>query len=210
MALKDSVIIAGGYFTLVGGKNAYRFAVINKTDGTAIGGFPGYDNVVNKVSVMGDSIITGGNYTHSAFYSPNSAKITAANIKPDPNFPATNGIIYSVAQDASGNYYVGGSFTIIGGVNQAYVAKLNSSFQVVTGWTPQVNYIVRSVIVSGNTVYIGGFLLQQTLFPGPTFPHLSTANPGSNKTWNSTLNSYVYTLVTDGTSIYAGGIVYAG
>jgi hypothetical protein len=206
LALKDSVIIAGGYFTLVKGQNALRLAVIKKTDGTVIGGFPGYDNVVQKISVLGDSVLTGGNYTHAAYYSPNSAKVTAGNIKPDPKFPATNGIIYSVAQDASGNYYVGGSFTTIGGVNQAYVAKLNSSFQVVTGWAPQVNSYVRSVVVSGTTVYIGGLFTTTNAASRPYISALNTANPGANKTWNSSLNSYVYTLVTDGTNIYAGGL----
>ena len=206
LALKDSVIIAGGYFTLVKGQNAYRFAVINKTNGTPIGGFPGYDNIVNKISVLNDSALTGGNYTHSAYYSPYSAKITASNVKPDPNFPATNGQIYSVVQDASGNYYVGGAFTTIGGVNQAYIAKLNSSFQVITGWAPQVNSYVRSIVLQGTTVYIGGLFTQTNAVSRLYISALSTTNPGSNKTWNSTLNSYVYSLVTDGTSIYAGGL----
>lgn len=205
LALKDSVIVAGGYFTTVGNQNAVRFAVIKKTDGKLIGGFPGYDNVVQKVSVLGDSILTGGNYTHAAYYSPYSAKITPSNIKPDPAFPATNGIIYAVAKDASGNFYVGGSFTTIGGVNQAYVAKLNSSMQVVAGWAPQVNSYVRSIIVVGTTVYIGGQFTTTNAVSRPYISALNTANPGSNKTWNSSLNSNVYTLVTDGTSIYAGG-----
>ena len=169
-------------------------------------GFPGYDYVVQKVSVLGDSVLTGGNYTLSAYYSPYSAKITPGNIKPDPKFPATNGAIYSVAQDASGNYYVGGSFTVIGGVTQPYIAKLNSSFQVVTGWTPQVNNAVRSVIVSGSTVYIGGLFSITNTVSRLYISALNTSSPGANKTWNSSLNSYVYSLVSDGTNIYAGGL----
>jgi hypothetical protein len=206
IALKDSVVIAGGYFTSVKAQNAYRLAVIKKSNGAVVGGYPGYDNVLQKVSVLGDSVLTGGYYTHSAYYSPNSAQITTTNVKPNPGFPATNGIIYSVAQDASGNYYVGGSFTTIGGINQAYIAKLNASFQVVTGWAPQVNNAVRAVLVSGTTVYIGGLFNITNGASRPYISALNTANPGGNKTWNSSLNSYVYSLVTDGTSIYAGGL----
>lgn len=207
LALKDSVIIAGGYFTAIGVKlqNAYKFAVIKKTDGSLIGGFPGYDQQVNKVSVLGDSILAGGNYTHAAYYSPYSTKITTTNVKPDPNFPSANGTIYCVAKDAAGNFYVGGSFTTIGGVNQAYIAKLNSSMQVVAGWAPQVNSYVRSIVVVGTTVYIGGSFTTTNTVSRPYISALNTSNPGSNKTWNSSLNSYVYSLVTDGTSIYAGG-----
>lgn len=205
LALKDSVIVAGGYFTTINGQNALRLGVIKKTDGTVMGGYPGYNNVVQKVSVLGDSIITGGNYYYSAYYSSYSAKLTASNVKPDPKFPSTNGIIYSVAQDASGNYYVGGSFTTIGGVNQAYLAKLNSSMQVVTAWAPQVNNAVYSIIVNGSTVYLGGAFTTTNAVSRSYISALSTANPGSNKTWNSTLNNTVETLVSDGTNIYAGG-----
>ncbi|HRI20589.1 MAG TPA: T9SS type A sorting domain-containing protein, partial [Panacibacter sp.] len=196
----------GGYFTSVKGKNAYRFATLSKTDGTPIGGFPGYNNIINKISVRGDSILTGGNYTLSGYYSPYSVKLTAASVTPDPNFPATNGIIYDVIADGSGNYYVAGSFTTIGGVNQAYVAKLNSSFQVITGWAPVVNNQVRSLVLSGTTLYIGGLFTTTNSVSRPYISALNTSNPGSNKVWNSSLNSYAYSLVSDGTSIYAGGI----
>ena len=206
LALKDTVVVAGGLFTTVKGKNAYRFAVLSKTDGSPIGGFPGYNSQLNKISVRGDSILTGGNYTLSAYYSAYSAKITTASVTPDPNFPATNGIIYDAIADGSGNYYVAGSFTTIGGVNQAYVAKLNSSFQVITGWAPVVNNQVRSLVLSGTTLYIGGLFSTTNSVSRLYVSALNTNNPGSNKTWNSTLNSYAYSLVSDGTSVYAGGI----
>ncbi|QEC66863.1 T9SS type A sorting domain-containing protein [Panacibacter ginsenosidivorans] len=207
LAVKGTeAVIAGGYFTVMKGKNAYHVAALSKTDGTPIGGLPGYNNYVNKVAVRGDSILTGGAYTYSGYYSPYSAKMTTTSITQDPNFPATNGLIYSVVPDGAGNYYVGGSFTTIGGVNQAYVAKLNSSFQVLTGWAPAVNNQVRTMVLSGTTLYIGGLFSTTNAVSRPYISALSTANPGSNKTWNSSLNSYTYSLVTDGTSIYAGGI----
>lgn len=207
LALKDTVVLAGGDFTLVKGKNGSRFAALNKTNGAPVGGFPGYNSSVNKIAVKNDSILVGGAYYNSANYSPYSAKMTTASVTLDPKFPATNGKIWSVVPDGSGNYYVGGEFSVIGGVNQPYIAKLNSNFDVITGWAPPVNYVVRSILVVGTTVYIGGLFSQTNGVARTSVSALNTANPGSNKTWNSSMNSggYVYTLVTDGTSIYAGG-----
>jgi hypothetical protein len=131
--------------------------------------------------------------------------MTTASVTLDPNFPATNGIIYSVVPDGTGNYYVGGSFSTIGGVAQPYVAKLNASFQVITGWAPVVNGYVYSMILSGTTLYIGGTFTLTNTVSRQYISALSTANPGNNKPWNSLLNNYVNTLVLDGTSLYAGG-----
>ncbi|HYK47121.1 MAG TPA: hypothetical protein VEV83_18220, partial [Parafilimonas sp.] len=207
LALKDTTVIAVGAFTNIKGYNAYRFAALNKTDGSSIGGFVGYDNQVNSVALgPSDSLLTGGYYTHAGYYSLYSAKVTTSNVKPDPKFPATNGQIYAVVKDGSGNYYVGGSFNQIGGVNQAYIAKLNSNFQLITAWAPQVNGAVRSIILNGSTVYIGGQFTQTNTVTRQYMSALGTANPGANKTWNSSMSSYVYSMVSDGTSIYAGGL----
>lgn len=205
LALKDTVVLVGGDFTSISGKTAYRFGAVDKTDGTPVGGFPGYNSSVNKIIMRGDSIITGGSYYLSANYSPYSAKVTTSSVTLDPRFPATNGQIRSVVPDGSGNYYVGGSFTQIGGINRAYIAKLNSSFQVITGWTPSLNGEVRSMILSGTTLYIGGAFTTTNGVSRPYISALNTSNPGSNKTWNSSLSYIVHTLAFDGTSIYAGG-----
>lgn len=209
LALEDTTVLAGGTFYSISGKNAYRFAALSKTNGTPIGGFPGFNSTVNKIAVRGDSVLTGGSYTYSAYYSPYSAAITtiASNVTPNANFPATNGSIYCVVRDGAGNYYVGGSFTQIGGVNRAYIAKLNSSFQVVTGWVPTVNSHVRTMALSGTTLYIGGLFTTTNAISRPYISALNTANPGNNKPWNSSLNYNVYTLALDSanSSIYAGG-----
>lgn len=205
LALRDTVVLAGGDFTHIKGKNAFRFAALNKTDGTPIGGFPGFNNTVNRIAVKNDSLLIGGAFYNAGNYSPYSAKVTTSSVTLDPRFPATNGRIYTVVPDGSGNYYVAGSFTQIGGVNQAYIAKLNSTFQVVTSWAPAVNAEVHTIVLLGTTVYIGGSFSITNGVSRVGLSALSTSNPGANKTWNSSVNNQVRSLVTDGTSIYAGG-----
>lgn len=207
LALRDTTVLAGGYFSSINNKNAYRFAVLSKTNGNPIGGYPGFNSTVNKLAVRGDSILVGGSYYQSAYYSPYSAAITTTTTNPNPNFPATNGSIYCVVRDGAGNYYVGGSFTQIGGVNQAYVAKLNPSFQVIAGWAPVVNSYVHAMALSGTTLYIGGQFTSTNAVPRQYISALNTVSPGNNKTWNSSLNYHVYALALDSanSALYAGG-----
>lgn len=105
-----------------------------------------------------------------------------------------------------GNYFVAGGFTTIGGINQPYIAKLNSSFAVITGWAPAVNGQVNTMVLSGTTLIIGGRFTTTNAVSRPYISALNTTGTGANKVWNSSMNSYVYTLATDGTDVYAGGI----
>jgi len=82
LAVKDTAIVAGGDFYNINGRNAYRIAAISQSSGNLVNGFVGYNSTVYKVSVKGDSILTGGNYSLSAYYSPNSAKISTSNVVP--------------------------------------------------------------------------------------------------------------------------------
>ncbi len=124
IAVKDTAIIAGGDFYNVNGRNAYRIAAISQTSGNLINGFVGYNSSVYKISVKNDSILTGGSYSLSAYYSPNSAKISTSNVVPDQSFPATNGYIRTTVPDGSGGYYVGGNFSQIGGISQPYLKHM--------------------------------------------------------------------------------------
>jgi hypothetical protein len=207
LSLTANDVLAGGLFTTIGGKYAYRFAAISRSTAQPENGFVGYNSTVNSVAVKNDSILTGGSYSLSAYYNPYAAKITTTTTVPDVNFYADN-IIKTVVQDAAGNYYVGGAFTHINGVAQAYVAKLNSSFQVITGWAPVVAGEVRSIVLDkvSNTVYIGGLFNSTNSVARTYISALNTTN-GLNKTFNSSFNNYVYTLVWDSAnaSLYAGG-----
>jgi hypothetical protein len=104
--------------------------------------------------------------------------------------------------------YVGGSFTVIDGVSQPYLAKLNSSKQVVTGYTPVLNGTVNAMVLAGtNTLFIGGTFTQTNGATRQYISAVSTTGAGANKPFSTTnTNSYVYELATDATSIFAGGV----
>ncbi len=75
---------------------------------------------------------------------------------PLAGFPRVEGgSVYAVAADGSGGWYIGGSFTSVGGVPRNCVAQVLSD-NTVSAWNPNADDRVCSLAVSGNTVYAGG------------------------------------------------------
>lgn len=126
-----------------------------------------------------------------------------------------NGAIYAVAKDGSGNIWVGGAFTQIGGVSVKYLAKWDGS-----SWSKPfngtLNGVVRALAVVGTDVYLGGEFtkLQYGLVAGePSAPdvtlnYIAKFN-GSNivgVTGSSTgAQNIVRCFAVNGTTLYAGG-----
>jgi hypothetical protein len=171
-----------------------------------VGSLEDVDSYVQKISNKGDSLIIGGNFTNVGYTQPYLAAFTTSSDKPDRTFPTTNGEVKSVISDGSGGYYVCGTFTQIDGISQPYLAKLNSSKQVVTGYTPVINSYVYTMLIQGTTLYIGGAFTQTNGATRQYISAISTTGSGGNKTWSTTnTNNAVYALASDGTSIFAGG-----
>lgn len=128
---------------------------------------------------------------------------------------APAGAIYCIAKDGSGNIWVGGSFTQIGGVSAWYIAKWNG-----TNWSKlpgHLNGAVRTIAVVGANVYFGGDFTQleyntdersaygsnvQLNYIGKSNGTTITAITAVGGTGAS---STVRALAVSGTTLYAGG-----
>src|ERR1051325_3976112 len=65
-----------------------------------------------------------------------------------------NGIVYGAVVDGSGNLYIGGGFTNVGGAFANGIAKWDGSQWTALG--PGLNGEVDALAVSGNDLYVGG------------------------------------------------------
>ncbi len=134
------------------------------------------------------------------------------NIVNEGPLPRLSGEVEAVATDGSGSLYVGGLFTIAGGVFATNIAKWNGSSwsalgSGVSGVDP-FNSLVVALAVSGSDLYVGG---QFTTVGGVSATNVAKWN-GTN--W-SALGSgipgltadagYVSDLVVSGGDLYAGG-----
>ncbi|MBI5773103.1 MAG: hypothetical protein HZA89_05080 [Verrucomicrobia bacterium] len=137
-----------------------------------------------------------------------SAQIGDANwAKPDV-FPGANGEVRAVAVDGAGNLYIGGSFTVVGGVPATNVAKWNGS-----SWSALGSGVLGSVwalAVSGTNLYAGGMFTGSGTANGVViWDGTEWSAPGS---WPFDANNMlIHALAVSGTNLYAGGWVeYVG
>jgi hypothetical protein len=112
------------------------------------------------------------------------------------------GVVYAAAVDNSGNLYIGGSFTSVGGVSATNVAEWNG-----TSWSALgsgISGMVGALVVWGTNLVAGGYFAiaggvsanDIALWNGNSWSALGTGinNPGS-----------VYSLATQANSLYVGG-----
>src|SRR5689334_10506124 len=71
--------------------------------------------------------------------------------------PGANGEVYAAAADDSGNLYIGGGFTRVGGVLATNIAKWNGSTWSPLGAGMNPFAPVRALAVSGSDLYAGGW-----------------------------------------------------
>jgi len=120
--------------------------------------------------------------------------------------PRPSESVGGVATDSSGNLYVGGEFTISGGVLATNIAKWNGSSWSALG--SGVNGNVVALLAVGNELYAGG---QFTMAGGVPTTNIAKWNGshwsalGAGVGLSSLHSGYVSSLVMSGGHLYAGG-----
>lgn len=95
-------------------------------------------------------------------YTGRGVPVDATTGLPALNFPVvTDGIVNSVIPDGSGGWFIGGSFTSVGGFNRTAVARINSDGTLNETWDANLGSggIVYALAIggtSGTRLYLGG------------------------------------------------------
>lgn len=124
------------------------------------------DGTVRAVAVVGSLVVVGGNFEevreagsgkptlkrHNLFaYDIGTGKVSTAFV------PKVNGTVHALQVGTSGWVYLAGTFTTVNGVKTGTVASLKTTTdQVHTGFKPNVNYRVTTMVRRGARLYIGG------------------------------------------------------
>jgi N-acetylneuraminic acid mutarotase len=129
-----------------------------------------------------------------------------------------NGIIYAIATDGAGNWYVGGNFTLVNsspGVSAHYIARFHAPTNTwsALGSGNGLNGEVRSIAILGNSLFVGGEFTQADA--GSASP-VSVSNIArfdiSTNTWSALglgagngVDGRVYAITTLNHLVFVGG-----
>jgi hypothetical protein len=119
-------------------------------------------------------------------------------------FPTVEGVVTAAAPDGSGGWYIGGTFSAVGGVVRTNLARVCSDNTVDPLWNPGPNDTVSVVTVAGNRIYVGGGF---TRIGGQTRNHVAALDPATGEAlvWNPNANDWVRAIAVEGNRVYVGG-----
>ncbi len=210
LAVLGTDVYVGGFFTTAGGVSASRIAKFDTTTNTwsALGsGVSGGSSItVNALAVIGNDLYVGGQFTTAGGGA--ASNIARWNLATSTWSAVTSGVnngtlfpgVRALAVSGT-DLYVGGGFSVAGGVTANNVAKWNGSSwsALVSSSNNGVSDTAFALAVSGTDVYIGGRFL------GPVGTFIVKWD-GSN--W-SALPGYPSSDITAvrviGSDVYAGG-----
>lgn len=136
---------------------------------------------------------------------------------PALNFPVvSDGTIYSVVPDGSGGWFIGGSFTMVGGVSRNAVARINADGTINESWNANIGAggIVYAMAIGGtgnSRLYLGGSFSSVGGSPRNNIAAVSVSN-GALDTWylatgaNGTV--YAITMTFSNNVIFGGDFTY--
>jgi len=123
-------------------------------------------------------------------------------------FGGANGPVSAAVVDGSGNLYIGGDFTVVGGVAASYIAKWDGRSWSALGSGmsyPFPGGAVIALAVSGSDLYAGG---RFTMAGGSAATNIAKWNGNSWSALGSGINAGVGALAVSGSDVYAGGIFW--
>jgi hypothetical protein len=214
LAIMGNTLYAGGNFTFIGGQSRYRLAALDATTGQLSSWNPFAEDtvlynrsdriLVNTLSLLGENIFVGGNFTSIGGVCRNYlASLDATTGQPTSWNPNLNGIVKTLVL-SNKKLYVGGSFTSIGGQSRSRLAAIDITSGQVTPWNPIVNDQINTCAISNQLIYIGGFF---TSVGGQSRSRLAAIDITSGQVtpWNPDANNVVNTLVLHDNRFYVGG-----
>ena len=209
MATDGSTVYFGGGFSYVGPDVPYGVG-INPSTGVVSTGFPRPDYIIKAVIPDGSGgWYIGGDFTSIGGVTRNRlARINSDGSLHDWNPNLSGGSVNALAL-GGGIVYVGGTFNDFnnfGGKSRNKLAAVDASSGVVSDWNPAPDGNVRTIAVSGSTVYVGGDFFN---IGGQARNRIAgldaTTNTNNATSWDPNANGTVYTLTVSGSTIYVGG-----
>ncbi len=184
---------------LLFGQSGARAQVV-RTDAMAT------DGVVRASALVGNVLYLGGDFTWVGYPTGPLARVDATSGSPAQGFPRLQegDLVDVVIPDGSGGWYIGGSFTQVGGVSRQNLAHILAN-GTVAAWTPDPDGEVSALVLRGSTLIVGGTFSSIGGQLRNNLAAVSTSGAGLATTWNPDLDGTVYALASSPSTVFAGG-----
>lgn len=163
------------------------------------------DGEVYALTQSQGRLFIGGNFSQVGFRTGSGSVLRGSDGQPDLPFGAIEGEVRAAVPDQEGGWYIGGSFTSVGGTPRNGLARIRADKTLDLDWNPGlVGTAVNALAVRSGVVYIGGNF---TVVGGQSRNNLAAvdATTGQATTWNPVLNGEVRALALHRDSLYVGG-----
>ncbi|MCU0425311.1 MAG: IPT/TIG domain-containing protein [Candidatus Kapabacteria bacterium] len=167
------------------------------------------DAPVNAITYNAGTVYVGGSF--SQWYPSNAPMIGSRCVQLDAAtgdaltpFPVVNGDVAAIVADGSGGWYIGGTFTSVGGVPRNNIAHILNTGALDMMWNPNANAGVQALALSGATVYAGGVFNNIGGQPRNLIAALDAVT-GNATAWNPNADNFVRAIAVNGATVYVSG-----
>ena len=167
---------------------------------------------VLAIATSGNTIYLGGNFSQIGTATGTWASLSSSSGQLDRAMPQVAGSdpelvpgVFAEVSDGAGGWYIGGSFTSVGGLPRNGVAHILANKTVDPSFNPNVVGQVYSMVLSGSTLYLGGLFTTVNGSTTRNFAAAVNASTGTATEWNPDPNSSVDALAVSGSTVYMGG-----
>ncbi len=216
LSVTDSIVYAGGQFTHIGDSARGNVAALEISTGKATSWNPYPNGSVAAIAVLDSNVYIAGFFSalrQDAVDIRIAAVDRTTGLSRNWNIDALNntGISYGASVHtlaiSGSTLYFGGKFARLGLVDKVprnNIAAVDAYTGAVKPWDPNADDLVRTIAISGSTMYVGGDF---TNIGGSARNYIAALDvaSGNTKIWDPNANSSVLTLAVSGASVYAGG-----
>ncbi len=165
----------------------------------------GFHGAVSIIKPTEDYIYVGGDMDYYGPQTGSVALLKTNDVTPDLKFPLVEGgKVIACASDGKGGWYIGGTFTKVGGVERLHIAQISADGYV-TNWNPTADGEVTKIVVYGNYVYVAGYFSRIGGLERHYLAKLKKTDGSAVDNWNPKPDEMVFAIAPAGNYIYVGG-----
>jgi hypothetical protein len=208
VSVSGNVVYAGGVFTTLGGQARDFIAAIDGSTGDVTGWNPRANDLVTSVATYRSEILAGGYFSsvnvlsRSGLAAVDAATGSATSWNPVigvSDYSGVNALVLS-----GSNLYVGGSFSIAGGMARNSLAAIDAETGDVKAWNPNPDGSVRGLATAAGKILVAGYFSN---IGGQARKGFAALDPvtGNATGWNPSCNGYGTCIANAESLIAVGG-----